>query len=493
MALLSSVFKTKISQVLLPISKHSCFFYSKLPSNNLVKDQTLLSTFKKCVTLKDVEQVHAQIIQSGLDQNLYLMGKIIVFCAVSDRGSMDYAASVFKNLENPDGFMWNTMIRGFVRTLQVKNIFGYFKKMQENGEKADNFSFSFLLKVSGQLGSVLLGKQIHCSVVKHGLEGHVFVRNTLIHMYGMLKDIDTARQLFDERPGGNVVTWNVIIDCHVNCGDYKGALECFSRMRRCGVNFDDVTLVAVLTACSALGNLDFGRWIRRLADNAGMGSNVMVLNSLIDMYAKCGQVEEAYKIFSESSERNLVTWNSMILGLATHGHASEALKLFSTLLAEKLQVPNDVTFLGVLCACSHGGMVEKGKKYFDLMTREYGIKANIQHYGCVVDMLGRAGFVDEAYHFIKSMPLKCNAIVWRTLLAACRVHGNIELGEVVRRHLLELEPDHSSDYVLLANMYAGSGKWRDVMNERHSMWTRGIQKPMPGNSIIDMKPIHGVF
>ncbi|KAK1357717.1 Pentatricopeptide repeat-containing protein [Heracleum sosnowskyi] len=412
------------------------------------------------------------------------MGKIIVFCAVSDRGSMDYATSVFKNVDSPDGFMWNTMIRGFVRTMQVENVFEYFKKMQENGEKPDNFAFCFLIKVSGQLGSVLLGKQIHCSVVKHGFEDHVFVRNTLIHLYGLLKEIDIAQQLFEEMCSRNVVTWNVIIDCHVTCGNYNEGLGLFSRMRGCGVNFDDVTLVAVLAACSALGNLDFGRWIRRLVDNAGLGRNVMVLNSLIDMYAKCGQVAEAHKIFDESKERNLVTWNSMILGLATNGHASEALELFSTLLTEKLQTPNDVTFLGVLCACSHGGMVEKGRQYFDLMTKEYGIKPNIQHYGCVVDMLGRAGFVDEAYHFIKNMPLKCNAIVWRTLLAACRVHNNVELGEVVRRHLLELEPDHSSDYVLLVNMYAGAGQWRDVMNERHSMRARGVQKPMPGNSIV---------
>lgn len=487
MASLSSGIKTKISLLFFKLTPTLCsFFSSRVPTNNsLVKEQTLLSLFKKCITLNHIHQLHAQIIQTGLHHNLFLMGKIIVFCAVSDCASMDYATSVFKNVDNPDGFMWNSMIRGFVRTMQVENIFEYFKKMQETGEKPDNFTFSFLLKVSGQVGSVLLGKQMHCSVVKHGLEDHVFVRNTLIHMYGMLRDIDTAQVLFDEMPSGNLVSWNVIIDCHVNCGCYNEAVGLFSRMIRCGVNFDDVTLVAVLAACSALGNLDFGRWIRRLVDNAGMGSNVMVLNSLIDMYAKCGQVEEARKMFSESSERNLVTWNSMILGLATHGHASEALELFSILLADKVQTPNDITFLGVLCACSHGGMVEKGRQFFDLMTKEYGIKPNIQHYGCLVDMLGRAGFVDEAYHLIKSMPLKCNAIVWRTLLAACRVHGNVEQGEVVRRHLLELEPDHSSDYVLLANTYAGAEQWRDVMNERHSMRTRGVQKPMPGNSIID--------
>lgn len=397
---------------------------------------------------------------------------------------MDYATSVFDNIEKPDGFLWNAMIRGFGRTMQVEKVFDYFKKMQEKGELADNFTFSFLLKVSGQLRSVLLGKQIHGNTLKRGLEDHVFVRNTLIHMYGMLKDIDAAYQLFEEIPRPDLVAWNTIIDCHVNCGNHKEAIELFLRMGRRGMEPDDATLVVILSACSALGALDFGRWVHSCIDNTGMDSMVSVSNSLIDMYSKCGAVEEGHKIFSKMHKRNLVTWNTMILGLATHGHASAALELFSRMLDQKIESPNDVTFLGVLCACNHGGMVEEGRQYFDWMQKEYHIQPTIKHYGCLVDILGRAGFVVEAYQLVRNMPMKCNAIVWRTLLAACRVHGNVELGEEVRRHLLELEPDYSSDYLLLANMYASAGQWKDVMKERKSMRDRGVQKPMPGNSFI---------
>lgn len=434
--------------------------------------------------MKHVNQIHAHLVHTGLDQNLYLIGKIIVFCAVSVRGSMDYAVSVFENIENPDGFLWNTMIRGFVRTSEVDKVFHYYKRMQEKGKVADNFTFSFLLKVNGQLGSVMLGKQLHCCTLKHGLETHVFVRNTIIHMYGMLRDIETACQLFEEIPKPDLVAWNTIIDCHVHCGKQRQALDLFSRMLRSNIKPDEATLVVTLAACSALGALEFGRWIHSLIDQNTLFDVVSVCNALIDMYAKCGAVEEAYNAFKSMSERNIVSWNSMILGLAIHGHVNEALVLFSKLLEEKLEVPNDITFLGVLCACSHGGMVEEGRRYFDSMRKDYRIQPTIKHYGCMVDILARAGLVEEAYELIGGMPMECNAIVWRTLLACCRLHGNVELGEKVRRHLLKIEPDHSSDYVLLANMYASMGQWDDMARVRISMTEKGVQKPKPGNSLI---------
>ncbi|KAA8540981.1 hypothetical protein F0562_024882 [Nyssa sinensis] len=438
--------------------------------------------------MKDVKQIHSHIIKSGCVQNLFVIGKIIVFCAVSERGSMDYAVSVFEKIGNPDGFLWNTMIRGFGRTGQVERVFEYYKRMQDEGEVADNFTFSFLLKVSGQLRSVMLGKQLHCNTLKHGLESHVFVRNTLIHMYGMLRDIETACQLFEEISKPDLVACNTVIDCHVNCGTYKEALELLSRMLHSGIGPDEVTFVVTLSACSALGALEFGRKLHSFINQTSFIDIVSVSNSLIDMYAKCGAVEEAYGTFNKMTERNVVSWNTMIMGLAMHGHADKALDLFSKMLEMKLGTPNGVTFLGVLCACSHGGMVEEGRKYFDRMIKDYHIQPTIKHYGCMVDILGRAGFVEDAYQLIRSMPMDCNAVTWRTLLAACRLHGNVELGKLVRRHLLDLEPDHSSDYVLLSNMYASAGQWNDMARERESMRSRGVQKPKPGNSFIGIHP-----
>ncbi|KAL5544508.1 hypothetical protein UlMin_008292 [Ulmus minor] len=490
---------TRLKSNLLPLqpkTKWSLFshpsflpFSSTSPNASVLeKAKWVMSLFEHCSTMKVLNQIHAHIIQIGFNQNLFVMGKIVEFCAASERGDMDYAVSVFDSIRIPDGFLWNTMIRGFGKSSKPEKAFEFYKRMQERGEVADNFTFNFLIKISGQLGSYVLGKQIHCLTIKNGLESHVYVRNNLIHMYGMLKDMETALQLFDEIPSPDLVAWNTILDCHVYCGNCKEALDLFERMLQGGIQPDKATIVVTLSACSSLGALDFGRWIHSYIKNTSLPKILPVSNSLIDMYAKSGALEEAFETFKNMSGKDLVSWNTMILGLAAHGYTNEALGLFSNMLKEKHERPDGVTFLGVLCACSHGGMVEEGRKYFDSMSKEYAIQPTMKHYGCMVDILGRAGMVEEAYQLIMSMPMECNAIVWRTLLAACRVHDNVELGEKVRKQLLKLEPDHSSDYVLLANMYASVGKWNEVMRVRESMRDRRVQKAEPGNSLIGSHP-----
>ncbi|KAM7267825.1 hypothetical protein ACFE04_009991 [Oxalis oulophora] len=449
------------------------------------KEQTFMYLLKRCSTINHITQLHTQIIKSGVHQNLFVIGKVIAFCAVSTKGDMGYAVSVFRDIENPDGFLWNTMIRGFGKASEPNLAFQYYKRMQDRGEVADNFTFSFLLKICGQLGLNLLGSQIHCEIVKRGLESHVYVRNTLVHMYGLFRDIDTASQLFEEMPMNNLVAWNSIIDCHVYCRKFREALDLFSRMLGTGIQPDEATLVVSLAACSQLGELDFGKWIHHSwIENTKHRDLIPVNNALVDMYVKSGAFEEAYAIFTKMKDKGVITWNIMILGLAIHGHAENALALFEDMLKEKLERPDEVTFLGVLSACSHGGMVDEGRKYFNIMRKHFDIEPTAKHYGCMVDLLGRAGLIDEAYRLIMSMPMKCNAVVWRTLLAACRLHGEVEIGVRVRERLLEVDPEHSSDYVLLANMYASNGQWDEMLSVRKSMKNRSIQKPEPGNSIV---------
>ncbi|KAJ4961336.1 hypothetical protein NE237_021246 [Protea cynaroides] len=452
-------FRREALFVLLPLPNfhQSCFSSNLTPRPSIRSDpressnsreQNLHSLFRKCPTLNNVKQIHAQIIQTGFDQNLFMVAKIITFCADSEHGPMDYAVSVFEQIRNPDGFLWNTMIRGFGKTSKPDNAFGFYKRMLRKGEVADNFTYSFLFKICGQLRAADL-------------------------------DIKTARRLFDEIPRTDLVSWNIIIDCYVHCGHYKEALELFLRMKQSSIEPDEATLVVVLSACAELGALDYGRWIHSRIDYSSFSDIISVSNSLIDMYAKCGAIDNARQVFNKMCKRNIVSWNSMILGLAMHGYADDALELFSEMMEGKLETPNDITFLGVLCACSHRGLVDEGKYYFDIMNREYQVQPTIKHYGCMVDLLGRAGFVMEAYQLLRNMPMECNAIVWRTLLGACRVHGHIQLGERVRRHLLELEPDHSGDYVLIANMYASAGQWNDAFRVRTAMKSRAVQKPKP--------------
>ncbi|KAI9117473.1 hypothetical protein K1719_011639 [Acacia pycnantha] len=226
------------------------------------------------------------------------------------------------------------MIRGFSKTTQPQQAIHFYRRMQENGEKPDNFTLAFLLKVGGRLNSVLLGKQFHGKTLKFGLSTHAYVGNSLMHMYGMLKDIDTARHLFDEMPNPNLVAWNSIIDSHVNCGSYKEALHLFTRMLQSGMQPDDATLVVTLSACAAIGALDFGRQIHSCIRDTDVANITSVCNSLVDMYAKCGALDEACDTFSKLKVKSIASWNIMILALASHGNGEDALALFSQMVEE---------------------------------------------------------------------------------------------------------------------------------------------------------------
>ncbi|KAI0511741.1 hypothetical protein KFK09_012373 [Dendrobium nobile] len=469
-----------------------------LPSFDL-REQVLVSLFHPCSTMRELSQIHALIIRSGFAQHVFVVGRLISFCAVSELGSMKYGNGVFEELNLPDAFIYNTMIRGFVRTGSNEEALTCFRRMRKDGKAADNFTFSFLLKLCGRLSMVELGKQVHCSLLKDGYEVHTFVRNTLIHMYAMFRHLAAARHLFDEMPVKDLVSWNALIDGLVHCMQYKEALRVFVKMQESGIVPDAATFVVVLSACAEFGELSFGQRIHSKISTCVLDEFISVSNSLIDMYSKCGAIDMAILVFQGMKERNTVSWNSMILGLAMHGRAREALHLFEEMRLREVDEPNGITFLGVLCACSHGGLVEEGKRYFHCMKRDYGIDPAVQHYGCMVDLLGRTGLLEEAYELIRSMPTGGNAVMWRTLLGACRVHGDLEMGESVRKHLIELEPDHSSDFVLLSHMYAMVGRWNDVLNVREDMLGVGVQKPQPGNSFIDsfpcaemLTPTHGI-
>ncbi|XP_031501958.1 pentatricopeptide repeat-containing protein At4g21065-like [Nymphaea colorata] len=464
-------------------------------------EERLIFLFKRCSDLKRLQMVHAQVVKFGLHQDVFVASKLILFCvdaasSVVTSPTMDYALSVFNQMDNPDGFIWNTMIRGFGRTKNPIEAIVLYQRMQKSSDSAvtlqDNFTFSFLLKICGQLALLELGEQVHSTCVKHGLDAHAFVRNTLVHMYAMCKCITSAQKAFSEMVQPDLITWNAIIDGCLHCDMPEDALIFFQRMQKMGIMPDEITLVVILSACAKMGALGYGRLVHSYAVLGGYGELVSIRNSLVDMYAKCGQINDARQIFDQMLEKNEISWNAMIQGLAIHGHAREALRVFSEMESLGKVPPNSVTFLSVLCACSHAGLVDEAKKHFNGMVMRYGISPGAKHYGSMIDLLGRAGFVDEAYAFIQRIPGEYrNAIMWRTLLGACRVHGKVELAEHVRRHLLHLEPDHSGDYVLLSNMYATKNRWKDVVMVRQHMRDRGVQKPEPGNSLIDLGPILG--
>lgn len=359
----------------------------------------------------------------------------------------------------------------------------------------DTHTYPFLLKAIAKLTSIRQGEVIHCIVVRDGYESLVYVQNSLVHMYASCGNADGAHKVFDLMCERDVVAWNTVINGFAVNGKPNEALILFQEMCEGDdrVSPDGFTMVSLLTACAEVGALALGRRIHVYMVKAGLSANnVHTSNALLDLYAKCGRVGEAQRVFGEMGERNVVSWTSLIVGLAVNGCGKEAIRIFEEeFLKEKGMVPTEITFVGVLYACSHCGMVDEGFDYFRKMRDEYGIAPRMEHYGCMVDLLGRAGLVERAHRFImKSMMeedgVKPNAVIWRILLAACTVHGNKSgLAEVARARLIELEPRHSGDYVLLSNLYALEKRWTDVQKVRNEMVRRGVRKA-PGHSLVEL-------
>lgn len=300
--------------------------------------------------------------------------------------------------------------------------------------------------------------------------------------------IDSARSLFDEMPERNVVSWSSMINGCVKCGEYKEALSLFREMQMMKINYvkpNEFTMSAVLSACGRLGALEHGKWAHAYIDKCGVEIDVVLGTALIDMYAKCGGIEEARKVFSKlGSNKDVMAWSAMISGLAMHGHGKECFRSFHDMISDGL-MPNAVTFLGILCACVHAGLVSEGKEYFRRMKEEFAISPLIQHYGCMVDLYGRAGLINEAWSVINSMPMEPDVLIWGALLSGSRMHGNIETCEIALKKLIDLDPNNSSAYVLLSNVYAKMGKWSDVRFMRDIMERRRIKK-VPGCSLVEV-------
>jgi pentatricopeptide repeat protein len=296
--------------------------------------------------------------------------------------------------------------------------------------------------------------------------------------------MDEARSLFEEMPERNVISWSIVIDGHVRCGEAKEALEHFQSMLRCGVRPDRVAAVGAVSACAQLGALEQGRWLHSYLEKKKVLSDVVVQTALIDMYMKCGRLDLAMLIFESMAERSVVTWNVMIVGLGTHGYGLDAVMLFHRMEAERVAV-DDLSLLAILTACTHAGLVSEGLEIFHRMKKDFGIDPKIEHYGALVDLLGRAGRLDQARHAIETMPMEPTPELWGSLLAACRSHSCVELAELSVEHLANLGADDSGVYVLLSNIYADEGMWGDVLRIRKLMSDEGMRKDI-GRSVIEV-------
>ncbi|XP_043715833.1 pentatricopeptide repeat-containing protein At5g48910-like [Telopea speciosissima] len=481
-----------------------------------------LSFLLLCNHLQEATQVHALIIKSCQITDTYSASRLAEFYAISDHGSLKYAEKVLDSVQEPYTFIWNAVIRGnLIKHNPLRTILLYDRMLRKSVEP-DGFTFTTLLKACTQLSAPAIGKQLHSQIVKLGFEYSPFIPNKLIHLYAVSgsitdarklfdssteldivtwnsmlegyadnKDGDELHQLFDRMPHRDVVSWNTIIAFYVQVADFKQAIAISRRMQENGERPDRVTLISLLSAVAHLGALAQGRWIHAYIDKHGIELDENLGSALINMYAKCGCLEGAVQAFRQTNQKSVDTWNAMITGLATNGQSQKALQLFSKM--ESLGVsPNAITFASVLNACSHGGLVEDGVRLFKRMSQTCGIEPDIGHYGCMVDLFGRAGLFDKIEEIIGAMPMKPDAVMWKALLGACRIHGNLEMGKQAGHQLIELAPNDHAGYVLLSNLYAMDDKWDEVHRVRKMMYERGIRKP-PGCSSIELDGVAHEF
>ncbi|KAL3628896.1 hypothetical protein CASFOL_027942 [Castilleja foliolosa] len=546
---------------------------------------------EQCKTIKDLKQVHAHLIKTRLLHRPAVAEPLLESAALLlPVPTLDYALSIFSNLENPDPSAYAIMIRGFTKLQSPEKSILLFRQMIEHSVRPDEFTFPGVIKACSKLKALKEGEQVHAHVVKlmDTFGSREFVENSLVHMYACCGYIDLARKVFDGMSERSDVTWSSMLSGYVRCGHWEAVVGLFKEKLKLGIRFNESTLISVLMACGRLGDLELGEWIYNYVIENGLIRNGSLMTSLVDMYAKCGRVDTAFdvfdkmskkdvvawsamisgysrsnkpkealalfqemqnskvepnevtmvsvlsscavlgalqtgewvhsyikkkklkltinlgtslvdfyakcgcveraiEVFSEMPSKNIWTWTALIQGLASNGRGQTSLSFYNSMLREKIE-PNDVTFIGVLSACSHAGLVDEGRSHFISMKRDFGIEPRIEHYGCMVDMLGRVGLIEEAYGFIKNMPIKPNVVIWRTLLASCKVHKNVEIGEEALKHVVRLEPAHSGDYILLSNLYASIGRLEDATKLRNEMKILGIKKN-PGFSYIELDGI----
>lgn len=441
-------------------------------------------------------------------------------------GQVELATAQFEQMAERDIVTWNSMIAGYnQRGYDLRALDMFSKMMRESLLPPDRFTLSSVLSACANLEKLSVGKQIHSRIVATGFDVSGIVLNAMISMYSRCGGVGTARRLieqrgtadlkiegftalldgyiklgdmnqakviFDSLKDRDVVAWTAMIVGYEQHGLYGEAINLFRSMVGEGQRPNSYTLAAMLSVASSLASLGHGKQIHGSAVKSGEVYSVSVSNALITMYAKAGSITSARRAFELiRCERDTVSWTSMIIALGQHGHAEEALELFETMLTERLR-PDHITYVGVFSACIHAGLVKEGRQYFDMMKNVDKIKPTLSHYACMVDLFGRAGLLQEAYEFIEKMPVEADVVTWGSLLSACRVHKNVDLGKIAAERLLLIEPENSGAYSALANLYSACGKWDEAAKIRKSMKDGRVKKEQ-GFSWIEVKHKVHVF
>ncbi|CAN7061765.1 unnamed protein product [Brassica oleracea var. botrytis] len=453
---------------------------------------SVLPVCSRLELLRTGKEMHAYALKNGsLDENSFVGSALVdMYCNCKRVVS---ARRVFDGIFDRRTGLWNAMIAGYAQNEHDEEALSLFMEMEESGTgvSANTTTMASVVPASVRSNAFSGKEAIHGFVVKRGLGEDRFVQNALMDMYSRLGKIDIAEMIFGKLEDKDLVTWNTMITGYVFSECHEDALLVLHKMQyferkanRADLKPNSITLMTILPSCAALSALAKGKEIHAYSIKNNLAAGVAVGSALVDMYAKCGCLHNARKVFDRIPIRNVITWNVIIMAYGMHGNGQDAIDLLKMMMVQKVK-PNEVTFISVFAACSHSGMVDEGLRIFYNMQNEYGFEPSSDHYACVVDLLGRAGRVEEAYQLINTMPLDFDkAGAWSSLLGACRIHNNLEIGEIAAQNLVQLEPDVASHYVLLANIYSSAGLWEKATEVRRKMKEKGVRKE-PGCSWIE--------
>ncbi|KAF5745598.1 pentatricopeptide repeat-containing protein [Tripterygium wilfordii] len=488
--------------------------------NQMNLNQQVLALLEKCIHINHLRQLQSLLVSLGHSQTNFYAFKLLRFCALK-LSDLAYARSIFDHLKSPNIFLYTAMITACAAFQpNSHSAFALYCHMVRRGHpKPNEFIYPHVLKSS--YGS----KLVHAQILKSGFFQYPVVETALVDAYAKCgSDIGIARGMFDEMSERNVVSWTAMISGYTRLGDIRNALSLFEEMpdrdvpswnaiiagctqngffseaislfNRMVLLWDEehnryirpnqVTAVCALSACGHTGMLQLGKWIHGYVYRNSLAPNSFVSNALVDMYGKCGSLHKARQVFDETSKKSRTSWNSMINCYALHGQSNNAISVFEEMMQCSSNVtPDEVTFIGLLNACTHGGLVEKGRFYFKLMTRDYKIEPQITHYGCLIDILVRAGRFQEALEVVKGMEIEPDEVVWGSLLNGCKIYGHTDLAELAVKKLIEIDPNNGSYGIMLANLYGELGKWDEVHKLREMLKEQNAQKT-PGCSWIEV-------
>ncbi|CAL0325249.1 unnamed protein product [Lupinus luteus] len=480
---------------------------------------------KQCKSIAQLHQIHAHTITIGLHTIPILINILSTFTNLltshhsnsnitSSTSLLSYSLSLFHSIPNPTTFSYNNLIRIHTLLFSPLSALHLFSSLRRHSLPPDFHTFPFILKACPRL-PLSLTLSLHSQAFKFGFLSHFFTLNSFIRVYSFHRNTHDAHKLFSESPHRNVVSYNAMVDGYVKTGQISLARKLFDEMpERDSVSWgtmiagysqanlcseaiqlfnemlglemvkpDNIALVSVLSACAKLGEVEQGCVVHDYIRRNGTRVDSYLATGLVDFYAKCGYLETASDVFESCKDKNVFTWNSMLVALAIHGKGSVLIEYFSRMIQEGFQ-PDGITFLGVLAGCSHAGLVHEARKFFNEMETLYGVPRESKHYGCMADMLGRAGLIEEAVEMIRGMPSGGNVGAWGGLLGGCRIHGNVAIAKKAAEQMMQIKPEDGGVYSVMANIYAHNEQWDDLVKIRKSLSANKRANKFTGRSLI---------